>query len=358
MGIFSPSELKQHLQSGKVLPTDLAWVEGETNWQPVAEVPEEYLKEPVKPPPLPRTPVIAYHDVPVWRFVICSLVTTGFYTMWWILRNWIHIRARDQSNIWPFWRMVFAPVWMFFLADDIERTTGAPVRRAPLIAGLFLLANFAVFLREPFWLIGLFSFVPLVPLVRQIEQFNRRNHGEIVCQPVFFSRHYVLCGIFVPYLVLTLLVEFQVITGTRVLDGKHLLPRNIAYLQEAGIIGEAEPVIYFYSGGIYPLRWRGVILTDKRLIRYRSEPDREGHRIESLSLSEITRVDVTRPGIWFTETQVKVQAGEQSLDFALGVDANRDVEFTKALENHVPRAGDEIGDAPGQAEAEDPAKAR
>lgn len=329
--------MKQHLLTGKVLPTDLAWVEGETNWMPVSELPVEFLKEEVKPPPLPSQVPVAYHCVPVWRFVICSLITTGFYTMWWILRNWIYVRTRDQSNIWPFWRMLFAPVWMFFLADDIERTTGAPVRRAPLIAGLFLLANFAVMLPEPFWILGLFSFVPLVPLVRQIEEHNRQHHGEVMSQPIFFGRHFILCGMFLPYLVVTLLVEFQVITGTRVVDGKHLKSRNITFLQDEGIIEPSEPVIYFYSGGIYPLSWRGVILTDERLIRYWREVETGERAIESLPLAEITRVDVTRPSSGFMETQVKVLAGPQTMEFGLGVDGNRDEEFTKALENHVPR---------------------
>lgn len=354
MGIFNPAELKQHLQTGKVLPTDLAWVEGETNWMPVADLPPEYLTAAPKPPPLPQTKTVAYHCVPMWRFVICSLITSGLYTMWWILRCWVYIQRRDGSNIWPFWRMVFAPVWMFSLADDIERHTKAPVRRAPLIAGLFLFANFAVFFPEPFWLIGLFGFVPLLPLVRQVEEFNKQNHDELVSQPVFCGRHIILCAVFLPYLILSLLVEFQVIPGTRVLEGRHLRARNIAYLQKEGIIGESEPVVYFYSG-TYPLSWRGVILTDQRLIRYQREPGTGERLIEMLYLKDITRVDVTRPSFGFLETEVKVQAGEQTMEFRLGVYYDRDEEFTQALKNYVPRFKSESVEEPLASDREDPA---
>lgn len=357
VGIFSPAELKQQLQDGRVLPTDQAWVEGETNWMPVSQLPTEYFKTVAEPPPLPQIQMVAWHCVPAWRFAICSFVTAGFYTMWWTLRCWIYIRVRDQSNIWPFWRMVFAPIWMYFLADDIERHTQARVRRAPMIAALFLFANFAVMLPEPWWLIGLFSFVPLMPLVRHIERFNRAQHGSLIDQPLFHTRHFILCGLFVPYLAGTLLMEFQVLTGTRVLAGKQLLPRNVAFLQDEGLVEQDEAIVYFYSGGLQPLVWRGVILTDKRLIRYWREAA-TGERVsETVDLSKIARVDVTRPTSGFMETQVKVTAGEKVMEFGLGIDGNRDVEFTKALENYVPRNTPAEAVAEPEDEESPPAKA-
>lgn len=336
VGIFDPAGLRLALQTGQVLPTDLAWVQGKTNWMPVSELPKEVLAIP-DPPPLsaestgPRT----YYCVPVWRFAICSLLTGGLYEMWWMLQNWHYIRQRDQSNIWPFFRMLFAPIWIFFLASDIERNTRGGTNRVPILTGLYLLTTFSAPLPEPWWVLTYFTFVPLLPLVRQIEGHNAKLVGAPLPRQLFYTRHFVICGLFLPLIVARTMIGFQVTTGPRILEGNDLRERNIAFFQRERLIGESEAVLFAYSGPIYPLRSRGLILTDKRLVRY--ERGDEGLNIKSTDLEDLRRMNVHRPGIFNVQAIIELATEKENFEIVIGTDNDRDLKFIRTLENSLPK---------------------
>ena len=58
LGPFTESEARAHLSSGSVSETDLAWVEGNSDWQPLSTIlPHVTLPQPIAPAPIPTAPV-------------------------------------------------------------------------------------------------------------------------------------------------------------------------------------------------------------------------------------------------------------------------------------------------------------
>jgi hypothetical protein len=53
LGPFSESELRTHLSSGSINETDLAWVEGNSDWQPLSTI-----LQPARPPLMPVQPAV------------------------------------------------------------------------------------------------------------------------------------------------------------------------------------------------------------------------------------------------------------------------------------------------------------
>lgn len=55
LGVFPEEELKVGLSSGRFLPTDLVWTEGQEKWQTAAEIFGGVVVESLTPPPLDTT---------------------------------------------------------------------------------------------------------------------------------------------------------------------------------------------------------------------------------------------------------------------------------------------------------------
>ncbi len=115
-----------------------------------------------------QTGAPTYHAVGSVKLMLLSLTTLGVYDIYWCYKNWVHIKNRLDLDIYPFWRAVFAPLWVFSLSNYINthaEEVGAPVS-APtlLIGGLFLALSVTVRLPDPYWLISVLTFVPLIAL--------------------------------------------------------------------------------------------------------------------------------------------------------------------------------------------------
>ena len=54
LGVFPQEEVLAKLNRGELLPSDLAWAEGMSNWQPLASL---FPPSPGVPPPVPPAPV-------------------------------------------------------------------------------------------------------------------------------------------------------------------------------------------------------------------------------------------------------------------------------------------------------------
>ncbi|PYK13402.1 MAG: hypothetical protein DME65_02145 [Verrucomicrobia bacterium] len=51
LGIFSEEEVREGLNTGRFVPTDIAWREGMANWQPLSQFAESGITAPAAPPP-------------------------------------------------------------------------------------------------------------------------------------------------------------------------------------------------------------------------------------------------------------------------------------------------------------------
>ena len=73
--------------------------------------------------------------IPTGRLIAMSIVTLGFYSIYWNYRNWRFIKERDGLNIQPFWRGIFSYFFIYSLLKAIKNDPStkniAPARFSP-----------------------------------------------------------------------------------------------------------------------------------------------------------------------------------------------------------------------------------
>lgn len=138
--------------------------------------------------PTPSQPAGTAVDAPInapffpvtfFKFVTMSIVTLGLYDIYWCYHQWVRVRDRGERDISPFWRAFIAPLWGFSLfpkVSEYARACQEPVSWSPgLLATAFLVLSITWRLPDPWWLVSLLAFVPLMPVVATIEEINRRS---------------------------------------------------------------------------------------------------------------------------------------------------------------------------------------
>lgn len=113
------------------------------------------------------------------KFIVLSVCTVNFYTLYWCYQNWRRIRERSTEQLSPFWRAVFAPLWAFSLFGRIAAQAGKPgvavVWNPTLLALAYLIMTALGTLPDPWWLVNLAAFIPFLPVVHSIQQMNESD---------------------------------------------------------------------------------------------------------------------------------------------------------------------------------------
>jgi hypothetical protein len=119
----------------------------------------------------------AYFTTSPVKLAVMSVCTLGLYEVYWFYKNWTVIKQRDGRNIMPFWRGVFAPLFIFSLFKDFnDRASRNGVTETLQTSALgiayigFLLFNRAP---DPLWLGSLLTFIPLIIANRLALSINR-----------------------------------------------------------------------------------------------------------------------------------------------------------------------------------------
>lgn len=116
----------------------------------------------------------AYHVVPVGRFVWMTLVTLGLYIVYWMYKQWVAIKRRDRSDIWPLIRALFGGFTFFGMLDDLNTASlsrGLP----PLSKGLavvFLVVGALWRAPEPWANISTLAGLAVVPACARIWELS------------------------------------------------------------------------------------------------------------------------------------------------------------------------------------------
>jgi len=105
-----------------------------------------------------------------------SLLTFGYYELYWFFRNWRAIQIQEQKKISPFWRSFFS---VFFCYPLFKRILAAAGRRAyqkkdspgTLAVCYIFLVIVGSRAPSPFDLIGILSFIPII-YVNNAVRFN------------------------------------------------------------------------------------------------------------------------------------------------------------------------------------------
>jgi hypothetical protein len=159
----------------------------------------------------PQVPRPAYFTVGAVKFSLMSLTTLGLYELYWFYRNWTIIRDHQQSQISPFWRAFFAPFWTFSMGTHFTRE--AKVQNMSLtlpvvaLGVLYLLLTALWRLPDPYWLVSLLGFIPLLPF----ESAARRLNGNGQLAEPTYGRY---SGWNIAWLVVGSLILLLAVIGT------------------------------------------------------------------------------------------------------------------------------------------------
>ncbi len=91
------------------------------------------------------------------KLAILSVVTGGVYDIYWLYRQWQHIKLRDSLSVKPFWRAVFYIFFTYSLFKRLQlpKAGGYTISYIGLtLIGLIPLDNYFIFL-------SLLAFLPL-----------------------------------------------------------------------------------------------------------------------------------------------------------------------------------------------------
>lgn len=113
--------------------------------------------------------------VTLQKFIILSIISFGLYPIWWMYKTWKFFKEKDNLDIMPVPRAIFAIFFLNGLFNRIQDFAGSKgYTKTFSSVGCFLGVigfNFAGKLPEPYFLISFLSFLFFLPGVEAL------NHG-------------------------------------------------------------------------------------------------------------------------------------------------------------------------------------
>ena len=282
--------------------------------------------------------VLPFYCVSAAKFCILSLLTFGLYDIFWFYKNWSRYKAHSGDKLSPFWRAVFSPLFCYSLANKVNslsKENRIQQRLEPAtLAGLYLVLMMLSRLPDPYWLISLFSFLPLLSIVKQI----RRIHESI--RPGYDSTQGWGLGAFAVvflggiFFALALLGTFMV--PSQALLGSEIPSAYQATLVEEGILRPEETILFFYSGGLFSILEDGNLLTDERVISYNGTE--EDFWMASAPYGEIQDFEIEYSESVLSDTILTIYPQDNE-EFVLYVssEGGRDREFVAFLQSRLDK---------------------
>lgn len=133
---------------------------------------------------------------PLWHFVVLCFLGLGFYEIYWFYKAWKYIKERDNLKISPFWRAIFAGIFIYSLSKKVltlAQEKGYRGRYYPVLITIMYIFIAATFrLPDPYWIIGFFAFIPILPVFKALKYFWQQEQPEIVNRKRFFGAEIVV----------------------------------------------------------------------------------------------------------------------------------------------------------------------
>ena len=112
------------------------------------------------------------------KFIVMCLATFGLYEIYWFYKNWKLVKDYGRSDIWPIARAIFALFFTHSLLRDIQLSAAEAGIRSrfsvqPAAWG-FIILSLLHRLPDPFSLVSLFAFVPLIAVQDTINDVHER----------------------------------------------------------------------------------------------------------------------------------------------------------------------------------------
>lgn len=273
------------------------------------------------------------YSVPIWQFIVLSLVTYGIYPSYWMYRNWKYFKASDTSEIMPIARAIFSVIWFFPLYLRLSKhaknnsTSSASISLffAAILTIIYISANFLGEVAQ-FELLSLIL-IPLVfiPAVHYVNSENSKILSRL------HWRHALLSILTIPIMVYVIGSDLYLIPSENVVRGDVLRSSDKQFMERSGLFPADEKVEYFYSDAIFNVRKDGNGFTEKTVFSYwRDENDQFVY--QTVALSEVSDIEVEFSNSWGETSKIKVitDSGDSFILY-VGSSDKRDKLFVKEL---------------------------
>lgn len=273
-------------------------------------------------------PQTQFYPTHLLKFAVLSVGTFSLYELYWFYKCWKYVKIKEEK-ISPLGRAFFAPLWTYALC---MRIFGGKYKGWSVIIFLSYLAIQSLWwLPDPYWLLSILTFVPILPLVRKTDNLNAQ------ALPATYSRFgwkHLSVSLFGVLLVAWVtLSTLNIFPGAQIVPGDKLWANDVEFLKEMNVLSEDEKILYFYSTGLFSIRGDGDFFTDKRVVSYWLEPPSWGELVvEAAEYHDIADIYTQFSTGMFELTEIKITRTDGSWFFVLvSPEGGKDKDFVAAL---------------------------
>ena len=125
------------------------------------------------------------------RFIFLSVISMGLYPIWWIFEAWRFFMQKDQLNIMPAARAIFAIFFIYPLLNRIQNDAEAQGYQKKFSSALMCVGyigwSLLAQLPDPYWLISVAAFAFLIPAFQALNYAKINTQGLKIVQMQKFS---------------------------------------------------------------------------------------------------------------------------------------------------------------------------
>lgn len=129
------------------------------------------------------------------KLIILSITTFGIYDFYWFYKQFKSFKAEKDWNINPWLRAFFAGLMSYSLFRKVSGATEKFDKKRKINAFgsciLYFSINILWKLPDPYWLLSLLSFIPLIPIQDNINFYWKKKYGNKVVRSKFGKSNYI-----------------------------------------------------------------------------------------------------------------------------------------------------------------------
>ncbi|MBW4561136.1 MAG: hypothetical protein KME32_08230 [Mojavia pulchra JT2-VF2] len=155
--------------------------------------------------------------MPIWKFCTLYIFTGGVYQLAWAHKHWKFIKERENLKIRPWFRSLFLPFYLYSLCQKVfalAEEQGYRIKHSPFRVTLFYWIFIVLSrLADPLWLISIFSFIPLLTVVKALNYYWGQQQPNLPIREFFTGREiaWIVFGV-----ILWLLIVIGLLAGGNV----------------------------------------------------------------------------------------------------------------------------------------------
>jgi hypothetical protein len=290
----------------------------------------------LEPQPQRETPnFFAPHP---FKLLVMSASTFGIYDLYLSYKNWKFVKERDGSDIWPFPRAFFYPLFHYFLLTEIDKSLENTTLRSGtsrVLLAIWVLALGALWrLPDPWWLLSFLSVLGFIPMLTAMRSDEKAAAGRTRARPFHWTNIFAY-GLGAPVFVFVFLGSIGYLPGTVVVPGDQLWQKDIDYLRSEEILGPDEEIEYFYSEGVLSISEGGQFISDQYVTSYWPDFETGETTIYYARYEDIEDISVSISDSIFEDTVVTVTATDGTqFELWLSAEGGGDQKFIDAMKVH------------------------